>query len=166
MGKCELCGFKYLSMPDKNCVNCGYHFDYMNKYSKLSISALKALPERICIRTGLCAICEKGETRKGLHAHVTLTNKGVEIDVFEKFQYGPFVNKKWKFNQNPHIVIPYHELSIRSADYDGKKVDYFSYHTPAYGELRLNFNADGSISSKYNLNREMKKMCEDFIAAN
>lgn len=164
MVKCALCSFQYVSAPDKYCVNCGYHFDYTNRYSKWEISALKAFPDRICIRTGLCAICEKGETRKGLHAYVTLTNKGVEIEVFEKFQYGPFLKKKWGFKQNPRIVIPYQELSIRSADYDGKHVDYYIYGNSG-GELRLNFNADASISSKFNLNAEMKGMCEDFIAA-
>ena len=162
---CEMCGFKYAFLPDESCTNCGYHFNYINKYSKSSIPEIKRLPERICIRTGLCAICEKGETRKGLHAYVTLTNKGVEIEVFEKFQYGPFVNKKWKFTQNPRFMIPYSELTIRSADYDGKKVDYFCYHSQQYGELRLNFNADAGISPKYNLNKEMKQMCEEFIAA-
>jgi len=165
MGRCTFCNFGYIFKPEKNCVNCGYYFDYINKYSKMSISALKSLPEKVYIRTGLCAICEKGETKKGLHAYVKLTNKGVEIEVFEKFQYGPFVNKKWTFNQNPRLSIPYNELTIKSGDYDGKKVDYYVYSSPVYGDLRLNFNADATISSKYHLNSEMKKLCEDFIAA-
>lgn len=165
MKKCEMCGFKYAFAPESSCSNCGYHFSYIDKYSHLNVSDLKILQERICIRTGICAICEKGETRKGFNAYVTVTNKGVEIEIFEKFQYGTFMNKKWRFQQNPRFFIPYNELKIKSADYDSKKVAYFCYISENYGELRLNFNADASISSKYNLNEEMKQLCEEFISA-
>lgn len=75
------------------------------------------------------------------------------------------MKKKWTFKQPPRFLITYEELSITSADYDGKHVDYYCYNSKAYGSLRLNFNADGSVSSKFNLNSEMKKMCEKFIAA-
>lgn len=75
------CGFKDLSMPERDCVNCGYHFDYIAKEDKLSIQAMKQMPTLLYIRTGTCAVCEKGATRKGLHARASITNKGVLIEV-------------------------------------------------------------------------------------
>ena len=162
--KCKKCGFKYVSAPDRYCVNCGYHFDYIEREDTLDIQTMKQMPNLLYIRTGMCAICEKGETRKGLHAYVSITNKGVLIEVFEKFQYGFFANKKWRFKENPRILLPYDQLEIIRGDYDGKQVCYYCYKTPQAGELRLNFNADGSISSKFNLNEEMKILAEKFMS--
>lgn len=110
------------------------------------------MPDLLYIRTGICAICEKGETRKG-----------VLIEVFEKFQYGFLVNKKWSFKKNLRILLPYDQLEILCVDYDGKQVCYYCYKTPQAGELRLNFNVDGSISSTFNLNEEMKALAEKFM---
>lgn len=35
--KCKKCGFKYVSAPDRYCVNCGYHFDYIEREDTLGL---------------------------------------------------------------------------------------------------------------------------------
>ena len=81
--KCKKCGYKYVSAPDRYCVNCGYHFDYIEREETLDIQTMKQMPNLLYIRTGMCAICEKGETRKGLHAYASITNKGVLMGCFK-----------------------------------------------------------------------------------
>lgn len=70
----------------------------------------------------------------------------------------------YSHKENPRILLPYDQLEIIRGDYDGKQVCYYCYKTPQAGELRLNFNADGSISSKFNLNEEMKSLAEKFMS--
>lgn len=74
------------------------------------------------------------------------------------------MNKKWHFKDNPRMLLPYEQLEIRSGDYTGKQVCYYCYSTPQTGELRLNFNADGSIFGKFNLNEEMKGLAKKYIS--
>ena len=159
---CPHCNFKYISVPKDFCVNCGYGFDYIRNYMKYSVSDLKRIPSLISIRQTLCSIPEKDSRTKGMHAYFTLTNKGLIISIYEKFENGIFVKKKWKFKENPKIFVPFEDiLSIEQATFKGKPAGFFHYVTKNNGVIPLGFYADGSIKSG-NLDLEMKKLIEVF----
>ena len=162
---CEHCGYKYLvKEPDRFCSNCGYSFDYIKNHKHLTPAQLKTLPERIEIRQAVCSLPEKDTTKKGLHAYCTVTNHGVEVEVWEKFEYGPLVNKTWKFKQNPKLFFSYADiLSIDKATFQGKPARFYYYATRHNAPLPLGFYADGAIKSP-NLDLEMKELIEAYMA--
>lgn len=61
--KSKKCWFKYITIPERICVNCGYHFDYIERESELGIQTKKQMTDLIFIRT-VCVQSVKKETQK------------------------------------------------------------------------------------------------------
>ena len=162
---CEKCGFKSLVRPETYCVNCGYNLDFWKNYRQFSPAQLRQMKDRqIAIRHAVCSIPEKDTTKKGLHAYCAITNQGIRLEIFEKFDYGIFTKKKWTFRQNPVIQIPFEDIvAIERATYQGKPARYFNYITKTNGVVPLGFYAEGGIASN-DLDAEMKKLVEKFMA--
>lgn len=161
---CENCNFKYIAQPEEFCVNCGYSFDYIRNYKNLAPSQLRNMPGLIKVRQAVCSIPEKDTTKKGLHAYCTITNQGILVEIFEKFEIGIFTKKKWKFKENPKIFIPYGDiLSIDKGTFKGQPARFYNYTTKNSGVIPLGFYADGGINSP-NLDLEMKELIERYMA--
>lgn len=161
---CENCGFKYISKPEEFCVTCGYSFDYIRNYKSLTPAQLKAMPGLIRIRQAVCSIPEKDTTKKGLHAYCTVTNQGILVEIYEKFEIGILVRKKWKFKENPRILVPFEDIiSIDKGTFKGQSARFYCYTTKNSGVLPLGFYADGGINSP-NLDLEMKELIERYMA--
>lgn len=161
---CENCNFKYISKPEEFCVNCGYSFDCIRNYKHFAPAQLKRMPGLIKVRQAVCSIPEKDTTKKGLHAYCTITNQGILVEVFEKFEIGIFAKKKWTFKENPRIFIPYEDiLSIDKGTFKGQPARFYNYTTRNSGVIPLGFYADGGIKSD-NLDLEMKELIQRYMA--
>ncbi len=155
---CPRCKFTYWAVPEKRCTSCGYHFDYVDA----PLSELLKNPELVQMRTFIFAIIEPDNIKKGIHAEVTLTNRGLQLTVTDKFEHGLFTNKKWTLKQPLVTLVPYDDITaIEKLPYRGKPAGFYTYQTGSQGTLRL-VCVDGGASSSINVSEEFKNTVEEF----
>lgn len=120
--------------------------------------------ELIRIRSVVCAVFEQDTTKKGLHGHCVITNQGLLIEFFEKFEYGLAANKKWTFRENPKYMIRYEDITaIRRGVFKGRPASFYVYQTKRLGALPLCFNVDAGITDKYpNIDGDIKAYVDQF----
>ena len=160
---CPCCHFSFWAAPDERCTHCGYHFEYLKKWKDVPRKQLEAQKELVKIRSFIFSIIEKDDMQKGLHAEITLTNHGMMISVFEKYQNGALVNKRWKLTPPQVFLVPYDDIvSIEKQTYRGKPASFYTYQSRTWGNLRL-LCADGTISSKISGSEEMKRMVTEWM---
>lgn len=160
---CPRCHFSFWAAPDERCTHCGYHFEYLDKWKDVPLKQLKAQKELVKIRSFIFSIIEKDDMQKGLHAEIALTNHGMLISVFEKYQHGVLVHKRWKMTPPQVFLVPYDDIvSIEKQTYRGKPASFYTYQSRTLGNLRL-VCADGTVDSAVNVSEEMKRMVTEWM---
>lgn len=165
---CPNCKSKFWVDMKDYCTICGYYLDYIPYMREWTPKQMKESIREIKLRSCMCNVMNKGETKKGLLANCTLTNRGMRFEFIEKFERGLLSTKKWKFKQPPVMLIPYDEiLSITPGQTNrGEPARYFDYETQNNGAFQPWFFADMTISDKFpKIDEEIRDMVEAFRKA-